>query len=215
MTPDNTAFDTHHDKQPERLPNKYSVGAEEIPDAVVKASGTFLVEPLADRANSSFWSGVFLNILKSAKVKPLLKEDAKFRAGKSTQSAIFAFLNEILKVVDDKQYVSGIFLDLSKGFDIIDHEILLQKCNYGIKGQSESFCSNGQKLSMDSLKDLWLEHVLLLLYVNDLADKIHDGTAVVFADDTRILIKSHSELPSATIYSTVILRNFEHLVLET
>ncbi|XP_047115613.1 uncharacterized protein LOC124795585 [Schistocerca piceifrons] len=59
----------------------------------------------------------------------------RFRTGRSTQSAIYSFLNEILTAVDNKQHVSGTFLDLSKAFDVIDHNTLLQKLgNYGIQG---------------------------------------------------------------------------------
>jgi len=43
-------------------------------------------------------------------------------------------VKEIVKAFNDKQLVLGLFLDLSKAFDTIDHTILLAKLyHYGIK----------------------------------------------------------------------------------
>ena len=43
--------------------------------------------------------------------------------------------DRIQKAIEDKQYSCGIFLDLSKAFDTVDHQILLHKLEaYGIRG---------------------------------------------------------------------------------
>ena len=57
-----------------------------------------------------------------------------FREGKSTEAATHAFLENIQKAVE-KTNLIGIFFDLSKAYDVLDHKILLFKLDaYGIKG---------------------------------------------------------------------------------
>ncbi|XP_047098578.1 D-altritol 5-dehydrogenase-like [Schistocerca piceifrons] len=65
---------------PNRLPNKYSAGTDEIPDIMIKASVTSIVEPLTDIFNSSFVSGIFPKNLKMAKVTPQYKKGDKHEA---------------------------------------------------------------------------------------------------------------------------------------
>ena len=58
-----------------------------------------------------------------------------FRKDFSTNHAILTLLESIQKVLDDGRFACGIFIDLEKVFDIVSHDILLEKLNhYGIKG---------------------------------------------------------------------------------
>ena len=44
-------------------------------------------------------------------------------------------LTKISKAIDDKEYTMGVFLDLSKAFDTVNHNILLYKLeHFGIRG---------------------------------------------------------------------------------
>ena len=56
-----------------------------------------------------------------------------FRSNVSTESASFVLLNEILTALNNKQTVGGIFCDLHKAFDCINHALLLEKLKfYGV-----------------------------------------------------------------------------------
>ena len=51
--------------------------------------------------------------------------------------ATYSLLNNILASLDKKYFVGGIFCDLQKAFDGVNHDILLAKMNfYGFTGIS-------------------------------------------------------------------------------
>ena len=58
-----------------------------------------------------------------------------FRQNHSCNDAVNELGMYILKNIEENKYTVSIFLDLSKAFDTLDHEILLQKLSkYGIRG---------------------------------------------------------------------------------
>ena len=50
-----------------------------------------------------------------------------FQKGKSTHMALITLIDKISKALDDGDFVIGVFLDFSKAFDTVDHNILLKK----------------------------------------------------------------------------------------
>ena len=58
-----------------------------------------------------------------------------FRSKHSTVHAVISITESIRSTLDDSKYVCGIFVDLQKTFDIVNHNILLNKLShYGIRG---------------------------------------------------------------------------------
>ena len=58
-----------------------------------------------------------------------------FCKGFLTANAIINLSDNIESAIDTKQFVYGVFIDLQKAFDTVDHNILLEKIqHYGIRG---------------------------------------------------------------------------------
>ena len=121
------------------------------------------------------------------------------------------FLLTILKAISNGDHVLGIFIDLSKAFDTIDHNILLSKLmKYGVRGQLLSLISSylanrSQCVSIlgeksDELpvvfgvpKGSCLSPLLFLIYINDLGLSLQNHNEIIlFADDTNIFVKAKS-----------------------
>lgn len=137
----------------------------------------------------------------------LVKQQHGFRSQHSTESAILHFLTNVYKYLEEKHFVVGIFVDLSKAFDTIDHNILLYKLNHiGIRGTTgmlfQSYLSNrrqsvycNNKCSPVKLIDRGVPQgsilgpILFLIYVNDMINASSKIDFTFYADDTTLVMK--------------------------
>ena len=140
----------------------------------------------------------------------LYKNQYGFRSKHSTDLAVTYVTDNILKALDNKQYVIGVFMDLAKAFDTINHKILLQKLHhYGMRGNVfkwfESYLShriqyvkyNGILSKIAVIKygvpqGSILGPLLFILYLNDLYKASKLTELVLFADDSNLFIKGHN-----------------------
>ena len=138
-----------------------------------------------------------------------------FRPKHSTDQAATVLVDKISYLLNKNMKVASIFLDMSKAFDCVDHKILLQKLyNYGIRGVAYSWFKSyltGRKQKViyngvlsENICDIncgvpqgsILGPLLYLIYVNDCAKSLKHSNAILYADDTTLIIsaKSYSEL---------------------
>ena len=140
-----------------------------------------------------------------------------FRTSHSCENVICELVSEIIKGKQDGMYTLAVFLDLSKAFDSLEHDVLLNKLyKYGIRGVAykgfESYLSNRQmrvkcnvassgkleysnymNVSYGTPQGSCLGPLIFLIFTNDLHRHLVYSSAILFADDTT-LHKTHRNL---------------------
>ena len=133
-----------------------------------------------------------------------------FRTGLSTCMALLQLVDELTDSVDKNKVTAGVFIDLAKAFDTIDHGILLKKLqHYGIRGVALSFfksylCCRKQYVFLNETKSELLTitcgvpqgsilgPILFLIFINDLNSVSSKLKTIMFADDTNLFSTGNS-----------------------
>ena len=126
----------------------------------------------------------------------------------STSYALVDFLHIVLNALNKKEISIGLFLDLSKAFDSLDHHILLDKLYcYGMRGvvhkwfqsylnnRKQFVSSNGFKSQLMTIKcgvpqGSILGPLLFILYVNDICNVSNRFNLILYADDTSVCMSN-------------------------
>ena len=150
-------------------------------------------------------------LLRFVNVSKILSDNQYgFRQNHSTAYALACLYDKISSAIENKESTVGIFIDLSKAFDTVDHHILISKLeHYGVRGTAlrwfESYlsgrqqyvelngiCSESCQIKCGVPESSILSPVLFLLYINDLCNVSKVVDFILFADDTNIFF-SHKD----------------------
>ena len=133
-----------------------------------------------------------------------------FRKNSSTVYALVQITELIKASIDRGKFGCGIFIDLRKAFDTVNHKILLTKLeHYAVRGNMlhwfQSYLSNRKQyvsINGESSESLGINcgvpqgsvlgPLLFLLYINDLPNISKVLNFYLFADDTNIYYESSS-----------------------
>ena len=141
------------------------------------------------------------------KHKVIIPGQFGFRTGHSTTMAISDMVEKVRAAWASKEVALGVFIDLKKAFDTVDHEILLQKMeHYGIRGvankliksylrdrtqyvQYGGYESERGVVECGVPQGSVLGPLFFLLYVNDMVASCKELELVLFAEATNIFAK--------------------------
>ena len=159
----------------------------------------------------------------------LLNQDQYgFRKYHSTDLALAQLYDKVSNALASRKHVIGVFMDLSKAFDTLDHKVLSSKLHYyGVRGVAldwfnDYLSGRKQYVSYESVDSSLLPMkcgvpqgsvlgpLLFLLYVNDISNSTTSLQYIIFADDTNVFCSNsdfrslqrilNTELPKLSLW---------------
>lgn len=168
-------------------------------------------------ANVSTISKIYEHVFANRLLKFLYKyniicnEQYGFVKGRNTTDAMIDFIDKAVAALDKKFKTIGVFLDLQKAFDCLDHGKLFNRLHrIGVrgvaldwiksylKGRIQRVKINDTKQSGDLVVKFGIPQgsvlgpILFILYINDITKTISNLQITVYADDVSLLFKSRS-----------------------
>ena len=149
-----------------------------------------------------------------------------FRPLHSTSTSLIDITNTILQNIDKGKFTGLVFLDLTKAFDTLDHELLLTKLSdFGLSNSSicwfkayltertQSIYTNGVLSDPELIlygvpKGSILGPLLFIMYVNDHPSVVRYCKVHLYADDTLLYFESNS----VQTIETVLFKDLKHIV---
>lgn len=133
-------------------------------------------------------------------------EQHGFVPGRSAESNLVQYTDDIWKSMEDRYQVDSIYTDFSKAFDKINHKLLINKLNLmGIHGSLlgwfESYLSNrSQCVLVNGFRSRSLPVIsgvpqgshlgplLFIIFINDITQCFHAAKILMYADDLKIYL---------------------------
>lgn len=149
------------------------------------------------------------------KFKLLTQRQFGFRPNYSTELALIELTDFIKQGLDNQLFVGAVFIDLTRAFDTIYHNILFLKLeSLGICGPAllliQNYLSNrsqfvkfGHAMSNPTVANQGVPQgsilgpLLFLMYINDLPTTLNNSKCILYADDTTIFASDH-DVPNLT-----------------